>query len=66
MPNGRGAKSRDANSSKGGGKLNKDDSQRATPGFLKAGSVKEWPARTGYTSESKHGASSHGTKISLP
>lgn len=53
--------------SKGGGKLHKDAGNHPVPGFMSGGGKpKEWPARTGYTSESKKGASSHGTNISLP
>ena len=49
------------------GKLHKDPGQHPVPGFPSGGGKpKEWPARTGYTSESRKGPSSHGTKISLP
>lgn len=67
MANGRGAMSRGASTGKGGGKLNKDEGQHSVPGFMSGGGKpKEWPARTGYASESRLGPSSHGTKIKLP
>jgi hypothetical protein len=66
--NGRSANGgRSAHTSKGKGKLNKDEGQHSVPGFMSGGGhPKEWPARTGYTSESRLGPSSHGTKINLP
>ena len=62
MKNGRGVMSRGPTKGKGNGK-----EAFIKPGFLSGGGhPKEWPARTGYTSESRLGASSHGTNISLP
>lgn len=67
MANGRSVMSRGASGGKGQGKLHKDEGNHPVPGFMSGGGKpKEWPARTGYTSESKHGPSSHGTKIKLP
>lgn len=53
----------------GGGKsrLQKDPGGHSVPGFLGGeGAPKEWPARTGYTSENRTGASDKGTNIPLP
>ena len=64
--NGRSAKTREGGGSKGKGKLNRDPGQHDEPGFMSGGGhPKEWPARTGYTSESRLGPSSQGTKIKL-
>jgi hypothetical protein len=55
------------NPMKGGGKLQKDPGNHPVPGFMSGGGKpKEWPARTGYTSESRLGASTHGRDIKLP
>ncbi len=62
--NARGVMSRSAKGGGGKGKLQKD--MPLKPGFTSSEKVKEWPARTGYTLESRTGASSHGTKIKLP
>lgn len=66
MKDARSTYSRGAMKGKGMGKLNKDEGCRPEPGFTMSEKIKEWPARTGYASESRTGASKHGTKIKLP
>ena len=67
MANARGSMSRSESTAKGGGKLNRDDSQREQSGFMSGGGKpQEWEGRTGYTKENRIGASPKGTKIDLP
>jgi hypothetical protein len=67
MMNGRKARTRSGGATKSkGGRRQKDHDGHSMPGQdMSDAKPSTWPARTGYTSQSRQGAGKHGVKVKV-